>query len=54
MSRVVGTARTSLATWACLATLLVAGCEKSAEEKAKDRASVAAARAALSPLEPPC
>ena len=41
MSRVVGTARTSLATWACLATLLVAGCEKSAEEKAKDEAVIA-------------
>ena len=36
MSRLVGTARTSIATWACLAALLVAGCEKSAEEKAKD------------------
>ena len=40
MSRVVGTARTSLATWVCLATLLVAGCEKSAEEKAKDEAVI--------------
>ena len=40
MSRVLGTARTSIATWACLAALLVAGCEKSAEEKAKDKAVI--------------
>ena len=40
MSRVVGTARASFATWACLAALLLAGCEKSAEEKAKDKAVI--------------
>ncbi len=40
MSRVVGTARTSIARWTCLAALLVAGCEKSAEEKAKDKAVI--------------
>ncbi len=40
MTPVVGTARTSIARWACLAALLVAGCEKSAEEKAKDKAVI--------------
>ena len=40
MTPVVGTARMSLATWACLAAMLVAGCEKSAEEKAKDKAVI--------------
>ena len=40
MTPVVKTARTSIATWACLMTLLVAGCEKSAEEKAKDEAVI--------------
>ncbi len=41
MTPVVTTTRTSLATWACLAALLVAGCEKSAEQKAKDEAVIA-------------
>ena len=40
MSRVVGTARTSIATWVCLMALLLVACEKSAEEKAKDEAVI--------------
>ena len=40
MTPVVGTARTSIVAWACLVAMLVAGCEKSAEEKAKDKAVI--------------
>ena len=41
MTPVVKAIRTSIATWVCLMALLVAGCEKSAEEKAKDEAVIA-------------
>ena len=41
MIPVVKAIRTSIVTCACLMALLVAGCEKSAEEKAKDEAVIA-------------
>ena len=40
MSPVVMAIRTPIVTWVCLMALLVAGCEKSAEEKAKDEAVI--------------
>ena len=40
MSRVVGSARTSITTWTCVLALLLAGREKSAEEEAQDKAVI--------------
>ena len=45
MNPVVKATRTSIVTWACLMALLLAACEKSAEEKAKDEAVIACWRA---------